>query len=130
MPRDKLGKSCRLWYCNDKHYANGYCHRHYLNLRKYGNVVSPKNTDFKNVLRTLNELVYAVNKERPDIVVDVVQLINEETALNTIGRCNKCQQDKIATLFWPSVTISCGCPGESIVRLDEREFNLPDLFKI
>lgn len=131
MARDKLGKSCSLWYCNDKHYAMGLCHRHYENVRKYGGTISPKNTDLKNALRMVNELVYAIKKSNNEnLVKNTFAKFNDIDNINVIGRCNKCKMDKTATLWWPNVTISCGCPGESIIRLDEKEFDLPDLFMI
>jgi len=132
MARDKLGKNCSLWYCNDKHYANNLCHRHYLNVRRYGNVVSPKNTDLKNALRAVNELVRSIKKcgdtQISTSADNILDRIGNTENINVIGRCNKCKMDKIATMWWPNVTISCGCEGESTIRLDEKEFDLPDLF--
>ena len=56
MPRPELNKTCSLWYCTKKHYAAGYCQRHYHLFIKYGSPVSPHDSDLLVVLAEVERL--------------------------------------------------------------------------
>lgn len=108
MSRQKLGKTCNLWFCNNKHYGHGYCHKHYQNIRAYGKPISPKNTDLINTLNAINILA---KETKHYLAVD----LQNNVPVNVVDRCEKCKLDYVATLDWPIVTIACGCDSVELV---------------
>jgi len=41
MTTHSAPRTCSLWYCNETHYALGFCMAHYQNLRRHGDVIAP-----------------------------------------------------------------------------------------
>ena len=109
--RTKMGKSCKLWFCNRKHYALGLCHTHYMNKRKYNRVISPRNTDMLNALRAISFLKLKL------AALGYKAEIEEILPHNFVGRCPACNSDKIAVLNWPTISIGCHC-GEIVFDID------------
>ena len=125
--RGKLGKSCSLWWCNDKHYARGFCHRHYSNLLKHGTPIPPIQRDLYNALNAVIVLRLALKDCNPvDIhpsVRKMMERISESDNVNVTGKCHECKMDIVASLNWPIVNLACGCNCSSrdidIIQLEE-----------
>lgn len=54
MPRPNLGKICTLWYCTRKHYAHGWCSKHYQNMSRHGQLTAPRQSDLRRALRMVD----------------------------------------------------------------------------
>ena len=117
--REKLGKSCTLWFCNDPHYAHGLCHRHYMNVRKYGTSISPKNSDLITVLNMINVLQGLLPND-----VEAPVLEGTQNAINIVAKCDACKMDTVAVLNWPWVTLVCGCNSGAAVNIDDASYEM------
>jgi hypothetical protein len=125
MGRPRMDKKCSFWFCDDPHWALGYCHRHYVNLCRYGQALSPHNRDVKLLYEkaaALNQMLEAVlpmiadrageglldaidgllneTTNRPDIYKDI------EPALSPCERCGATPKISIAG---KNIVITCEC---------------------
>lgn len=130
MPRPKMGKRCSLWFCHDKHYAKGLCHRHYSMMIQHGQPLSPKNKDAHYMLAKVMDMRDLIIRMAPmtdqhtqrEAAMLIARLEEEHTPevreANSIGRCENCGLEVIAEIRGFKLYLSCQCHK---IWLDMRE---------
>ena len=119
MPRNKIGKSCSLWFCDQIHHARGYCHKHYDRELKYGNPLGPHDADLIVAIKKVQQLRNAIMLVAQNTMIPAnVWLSGPMEALhglegnyktNVVGVCSQCVLDIVVSINWPNVDLICGC---------------------
>lgn len=127
-------KTCSVEECNDKHYAKGYCERHYKQMKKYGVIKSfSKNTRFNT-----NEIILYDNYA--EIILCDKYGNEKDRTLISLEDVEKCRQFKWSLNSYGYVKCTnlnmrlnrfiMDCPDDMVVdhinhnKLDNRRENL------
>lgn len=73
----KIGKTCCVSECDKKHYANGYCEKHYWQVRRHGEVVLCTRSKFDN-----NEIILNGDETATIITYDNHGVANGKTIIS------------------------------------------------
>jgi len=46
-------KKCKLFFCNNEHFAKGYCKKHYQAVRRHGSPISPHQQDTLALMKSV-----------------------------------------------------------------------------
>jgi hypothetical protein len=55
-------RRCDLWFCDEEHYARGYCATHYQNWRRFGTPLPPRDESLRRVLTEAQVLAGAAGE--------------------------------------------------------------------
>jgi hypothetical protein len=50
-----VNKICNVWWCERKHYARGYCHAHWLALRRYGSPYGKHRVEMERAEKVIDD---------------------------------------------------------------------------
>ena len=114
MARDKLLRRCELWWCDDKHYANGYCEKHNAALYRYGTPISPKQPHLARLLQVIGKLRYLLIHYADTSIPSIAQILDrtedgQRLFVSPIGDCPICKAGYRAHVAGDTLSIECDC---------------------
>jgi len=127
MPRDKLLRRCGLWWCDKKHYANGFCESHNASLARNGTPISPKNAQINALLNMVEKMRYLLihfsDTSVPEIAYILDKTENQQRLfISQIGDCQVCESGYRARALGGELLVECDC--------GVKEYNISEIMDV
>lgn len=78
------GRMCKLWWCDEKHYSNGYCNPHYQLDRRTGTVLPENRRDVIAIMNKAEELARLMD--------ELLEEVDTYEHAELVGRCEDALQ--------------------------------------
>lgn len=112
--RGKLKRRCQLWWCDAKHYANGFCEKHNASLSRNGTPVSPKQPHLTVLLNMIDKMRYLLIHHGDTSVPEVEHVLHKtenqhRLLVSQIGDCPVCEVGYRARISGADLIVECDC---------------------